>query len=228
MLTELLKSAGIEVADDAKGKLEEGLSALIKSNIDDATKGLMAKNEELLGEKKAEKRKRDEAEAAMREKERAKAEEDGNYQQLFKSQEGELERLKAENAKLNADIDTGKVTARVEAIAAGLTSDTNRAQLLKNTLSQRLKVVDGEIKVTDESGQLTVSSIDDLTNTIKEKYSFLVDGGKSSGGGATTPDGSADPVKKTLTRSEFNALNASEKMKFMKDDGGSIESDHKD
>ena len=66
MLTELLKSAGIEVADDAKGKLEEGFDALIKSNIEQATGALKAKNEELLGEKKAEQRKRAEAEEAAR------------------------------------------------------------------------------------------------------------------------------------------------------------------
>ena len=219
MLTELLKSAGIEVADDAKGKLEEGFDALIKSNIEQATGALKAKNEELLGEKKAEQRKRAEAEEAARKKERAKAEEEGNYQQLFKSQEGELERLKAENAKLGADIDAGKVTARVEAIAAGLTSDTKRAQLLKNQLSQRLRVVDGEIKVTDESGQLTVSSIDDLTNTVKENFPFLVDGGKSSGGGATTPDGSADPVQQTITRAEFDAKGHLERRDFLANSG---------
>ena len=100
MLTELLKSAGIEVADDAKGKLEEGFDALIKSNIEQATGALKAKNEELLGEKKAEQRKRAEAEEAARKKEQAKAEEEGNYQQLFKSQEVELKKERETNAKL--------------------------------------------------------------------------------------------------------------------------------
>ena len=68
-------------------------------------------------------------------------------------------------------------------IASRLTKDTNKAQLLQQQITQRLTLVDNEVRVTDESGQPTISSIDELANSIKTAYPFLVDGTQANGGG---------------------------------------------
>lgn len=82
-------------------------------------------------------------------------------------------------------------------IAAGLTKDTDRANLLKQQLLSRLTLDGDKFSVLDENGSPTISSIEELTSQIKTQYPFLVDGSQASGGGAQGGSGGAGikPVK---------------------------------
>lgn len=65
-------------------------------------------------------------------------------------------------------------------------ADGKNVKLLSKHINDRLRFVDGEIKVLDEKGNLTVSSIADLKSQLIESGDFdsLLKGNKSGGGGA--------------------------------------------
>lgn len=214
---------GVEIDDEVKSQLTERVSATLQAKLDEETKGLKSKVDELLGEKKRVQQEREQAqaEAKRRAEEKAKAEDD--YKQLFESQKAEADNLRSTIEKMNADITREKITGQAAKIASQLTKDTGRAQLLQQQISQRLTIVDGELRVTDETGQLTVSTLDDLTGSIKSAYPFLVDGNQSSGGSATRSQGSAERSKE-ITRSEFDAMPHGKRADYVKS-GGRIVND---
>ena len=99
-----------------------------------------------------------------------------------------------------------------------------RAKLLQREISQRLTLVDGELRVTDEAGQLTVSSLEDLTGSIVKNYPFLVDGNQAQGGGAVQAQGGAESRSKEMARSDFETLTHTERREFL-ESGGRINSE---
>jgi hypothetical protein len=122
---------------------------------------------------------------------------------------------------MNASITMQKISAEAGKIASQLTKNVQRADLLSEKISQRLTIVDGEIRVTDENGQLTVSTIDELTASIRGKYDFLVDGTQASGGGAARSDGRAEGRSLEISRAEFEGMNHAQRADFFKS-GGTI------
>lgn len=177
-----------EISDEELARLkaaEESAKALQAER--DAIK---AKNEELLDETKkakaAKKAAEDEAAAAAKKA----AEEAGDFKQLYES--SEAARKEAEE-KLQAQQRTARESAlksKAAELAAGLTKDTGRAEILADKIRQRLGYSeDGAIRVLDESGGLTVSPVEELVTQIKGRFPFLVDGSQASGGGASGSGG---------------------------------------
>jgi hypothetical protein len=157
-----------------------------------------------------------EAKAAKEEKERLEGA--NNFEQLYKSSEVEREGL----MKQIADRDLKSASTSEEnaalTLANELTKDTKRARLLAKELKSRLKYTDDGIKVTDASGNLTVSTIADLKLEVQKNpdYDFLIDGVDSSGGSANGNNNTGG-ASKTYTRAEFAALNPAQKMQVSKD-----------
>ena len=83
-----------------------------------------------------------------------------------------------------------------------------------------MKYHDDGVKVTDSSGDLTVSTLDDLKAEFKNdaRYSSLLKGNQSSGGGASGGSNSGCAAK-VKTRAEFEALNPVRRMEFVKSGG---------
>lgn len=214
---------GVELDEEIKTTLAERVSATLQAKLDEETKGLKSKVDELLGEKKAAQKARQDAEAAAKAKAEEKAKAENDYKQLFESQKQEADSLRQTIEKMNSDITREKITGQAAKIASGLTKDTGRAQLLQQQISQRLMLVDGELRVTDENGQLTVSTLDDLTASIKTAYPFLIDGNQSSGGSATRSQGSAERSKQ-ITRAEFDAMPQAQRADYVKS-GGKVVND---
>ena len=214
---------GIELDDEVKTQLSEKVNAAIAAKLDSETKGLKSKVDELLGEKKAAQKAKLAAEEAAKAKAEEKAKAENDYKQLFESQKAEADTLRSTIEKMNQDIVREKITGQASKLATSLTKDTQRAQLLQQQISQRLTIVDGEFRVTDDAGQLTVSTLDDLTNSIKTAYPFLIDGNQSSGGSATRSQGSAERSKQ-ITRSEFDAMAQVQRAEYVRS-GGKIVSD---
>lgn len=204
----------IEIDEEVKGKLAEQF----ESYLNETTSGLKSKVDELLGEKKRAQKAKEEAEAQARLKAEEKAKAENDYKQLFESQKTEADTLRQQIEKMNADIRGQKINAEAAKLAAGLTKDVQKAQLLQQQISQRLTLVDNEIRVADESGQLTVSTLDDLANSIKTAYPFLIDGSQATGGSATRSQGSAERAKQ-ISRSEFDAMNSTQRADFFKSGG---------
>lgn len=152
--------------------------------------GLKRQRDELLAEKKAEQERRRAAEEqAQREAdERARAE--GNYQQLFESSQAELERERQARADLQRSNEQRDISLAATRIATAI-ADGDNADILKDIIAKRLKVAEGQVRVTDESGNLTVSSLADLQQEFETapRYASLVRGSQAGGGGAAPKGG---------------------------------------
>ena len=111
---------------------------------------------------------------------------------------------------LQEDVRAKTIEAKAQQIASSMTSDTQRANLLKQQIIGRITLDNDNFAVLDEKGNQTISSIDELTGQIKAQYPFLVDGSQASGGGAKGGSGGAASTKKygDYTAAELSAVNA--------------------
>lgn len=215
---------------DAFTSLDESVQGLYKQDGDnfvlsvsgmpeqEDTSGLKRKVEELLGEKKTAQQKAKEAEdaAVAAAIEKAKSEQD--YKSLYESSEAERKKSESAFSDLKNQITKSNIDTKATELAATLTTDAGRQKLLKEQFSNRLVMVDGELKVSDGAGNATVSSLQDLTTSVKKEYPFLVDGSKATGGSASgNTSGAGD--SKTMSRADFNGLDHMSRAKFMKDGG---------
>lgn len=205
----------IPVDDEIKGKLEQQF----KSYLDETTKGLKANNDALLAEKKKAQEAAEQAsrQAQLEAEEKLKAKND--YKQLFESQQQEAKKLREQLDGMMTQAKQAKINSEAARIAAGLTKDVGRLKLLQKEVGQRLTLVDDQIRVVDESGQLTVSTLDELTSRIKADYPFLVDGSQATGGGAARSSGGAGSGDKIITRADYDSMRPIERSKFMQSGG---------
>lgn len=184
----------------------------------DAMKG---KLDELLTETKKAKDARREAEANAAREAEERARKAGDFEQLHKSSETERQRLMSELDGMRANIANEKRDNAAMKLATEL-ADGHNAELLKEFLARRLKYTDDGLKVTDQSGQLTVSTLADLKNEFSNdaKYAALLKGNQSSGGGAPgSAKGGGAAGAKTITRSEFAGLDPATQMRHIKSGG---------
>lgn len=209
----------IELDDDIKKTLAEKLQAELDARINEQTSGLKAKNDELLAEKKRVQQEREEAkqQAALEAEKNARNEND--YKQLFESQKEESNALRAKIEEMNSNIVRQKINSEAFKVASTLTKDAKKAQLLQEKISQRLTLVDDELRVTDSSGQLTVSNLGELAEAVKSEYSFLVDGSQANGGGAARAQGGASARQTEISRSEFEGLSHAQRKQFLSEGG---------
>ena len=215
---ETLKELQIEDAEKEKlqTEIESTIEAKVQERLDQEIAGLKSKNDELLAEKKAIQKAKEKADAQARDEKEKQAQENGQYKELYESQKAENESI---NLRLNEMIQTQQQqTIKSEALrlAGTLTKDVQKAKILEKEISQRLTLVDNEIRVTDDNGQLTVSSLDDLSAKIKTEYSFLVDGIQAQGGGATRSIGGASVEVKEMSRSQFDELSQKDRALFVR------------
>ena len=219
----------VEVDDAVKQQLaekfKETLDKTLEERIAEEVQGLKAKNDELLAEKKAAQRAKEELDAKARTEKERYAQENGQYQELYESQKQEANVLRQKIEEMNQQVTRQKVQSEATKIAASLTKDVARAKLLEEKLGQRLTLMDGEIRVTDDSGQLTVSTLDDLVVSVKNDYPFLVDGNQATGGGATRSQGRADVGMTEISRSDFEGMKQPDRAKFLKE-GGKVYDDN--
>jgi len=207
----------VELDEEVKNVIAEQF----EKQLAEQTAGLKAKVDELLSEKKRVQQEREEARHQAKLEAEEKAQKENDYKQLFESQKVESDTLRKTIEQMNNEISRQKITAEAGKIATSLTKDTQRADLLSEKISQRLTLVDGELRVTDDSGQLTVSTVDELAQAVRTKYSFLVDGTQASGGGAARSEGRAEDKPKEISRTEFDALNHGQRAEFFRS-GGSV------
>jgi len=224
MKYKLIKSEH-EALDEAIQKLYEpdgdGFKLIVEGLPTEDVSGLKKKVDELLSEKKSEQAKREEAEKAAQEAKDKAAKEAGNYKELFESSENKVKTLEEALKDRDARDKRQSIGGKALELAQGLTKDVSRAKLLAEQLKGRLDLVDGELKVLDTAGALTVSTTDELVEQVKKDYPFLVDGKDSSGGGSSGDKGGAGDSKK-ITRDQFNEMDHVARSKFAKD-GGKVE-----
>jgi hypothetical protein len=207
--------------DSVKGLYSQGEDGYTL-NVDGVPKedvsGLKRKIDELLTEKKTVQQKAIEAEESARLETAEKLRKANDFEQLYNSSESERQKAAEELATLKANLQQQQVEGQASKVAASLTKDTARANLLSQQISSRLSLVDGEVRVLDTNGNLTVSSVEELTQSIKAEYPFLVDGSQAAGGGATGGSSGAGDTKQ-VSRSDFDAMDNRKRMSFVKSGG---------
>jgi len=201
--------------------LQEQLTTLQATNqeLADQFDAIKNKNDELLTETKSAKEAKRKAEAdAIAEKDRM-AKESGDFESLYKSSSEKLQMTESTLSQLQGRIETEQKGNAAMKIAADLAEGSN-IDLLSTFINTRLSFQEGNLKVTDGNGNLTISSLDDLKAEFKNdpKFASLLKGNQSSGGGATGGNNSGSAAK-TKSRAEFTALNPADQMKHVKSGG---------
>lgn len=168
--------------------------------------------------KKAKAKAREETEIAARAQE-DKARKNGDFEQLLQSSEKEREVLATQLKDLENRVGTERTRTESMRLAAELADGAN-AELLSEFIGKRLKYTGDGLKVLDNNGDLTVSSLDDLKREFEnnDKFQSLIRGNKSTGGGAAGDGSSASGVAK-MERSRFDKMDAVQKMDFIKKGG---------
>ena len=197
---------------------EDGYTLNVEGVPKEDVSGLKRKIDELLTEKKTVQQKASEAEELAKVQAAEKMRKANDFEQLYNSSESERQKASEELATLKANLQKQQIAGQAGQVASELTKDVARAKLLTEQISSRLSLVDGEIRVLDVNGNLTVSTVQELTQSIKAEYPFLVDGSQAAGGGATGGNSGAGDTKQ-VSRAEFDGMDAVKRMKFVKSGG---------
>jgi hypothetical protein len=174
---------------------------------------------ELLGETKRAKQLQRNADDLVAQEKADKAKAAGDFEQLFKSSEDKVLTLTEELKLIKDGVSSDKRKSAVMTIAREL-SDGDDAENLAALIENRLKYHDGELKVLDKNGQLTVSSLEDFKAEIKStpRFKSLLKGSQATGGSANGNRGST-PNTKTVTRAEFDSMNHNQRSKHFSTGG---------
>lgn len=204
----LMNEAGEHGAEGGGGSGGDDVEALKQqlADLQSQFDKVNAKKDELLTETKQAKEAKRQAEQEAQAKAEEAAKKAGDYESLHKSAMAKLQATEEAHNSLLNQIAGEKLNNAAMKIAIEL-ADGSNAELLSAFISKRLKYDGGDVKVTDDKGNLTISSLTDLQKEFSNdaRYAALLKGNQSSGGGAAGGK-SGGGAAKVYTRAEFRAL----------------------
>jgi len=206
-----------EVKTNLEAIIQQKAREIADPLVEETVKGLKAKNSELLGKLKTQEASFQEMQSKVAQLSDEKGDQT-DLKQLNKALEDKVSSLNSMIEEMNQKALQQQIRGEAGRIAAKLTKDVNKANLLQQQISARLTMVEDQIRVTDESGQLTVSSMDELEGSIRSAFPFLVDGSQAQGGGAVRSEGKAQ-AKLEVTRADFDAMDHHKRAEFVKSGG---------
>lgn len=144
-------------------------------------------NETLLAEKKAEQQKQREAQAEKDALAQEQARKKGDFDTLEKQYQDKIAKLEAEIVERDKQRDSDLVKSEALKLASSLSDNEHNQAILQMLIEKRLTAENGQVKVVDDLGNATISTIADLKNEISTsgKFDSLITGTKASGVGAT-------------------------------------------
>lgn len=170
--------------DNDKGKGKDKETDELQAELERLRKHV----ETLLGEKKAETDKRRAEQAEKERLEQEQARKKGDFDAIeaqYKDKIANLEnQIKEQTAQRHKDL----TEAQALKLASQLSANPHNQELLQVFIKNRLTVDEqGQIKVTDTSGNPTINTLDELVGEFKKsgRYDSLIDGTQASGTGAT-------------------------------------------
>ncbi len=208
------------LSDELKALYEEKDGVFILTGIDgmpqgeDVT-GLKAKVQELLDEKKAESEKARTAAEEARQAKEEKAKKEGDFQALSESYEQKIKDLETQLQERDQAFAQKEIQRQSMLIAAELSEGANQ-EILSTFIEKRLRLEGDEIKVTDEKGNLTISTVDQLKQEFRSnpKFGALVVASHASGGGA----GGARPASGGAVGKKFTEMTEQERTELYRND----------
>ena len=208
---------------------EEQIAAIVAENealkarteeLSTSADSMKQKMDQLLGETKKAKQEREQAELSARQASEQKAKEAGDFEQLHKSSEQARQTLEQRLQEMQSGIANEKRSNAAMRIAADLADGAN-AEILSEFISRRLKYTDDGLKVTNDAGELTVSSIDELAQEFKgnTRFAALLKGNQAGGGGASGGGKQGGGAATEMSRPEFDGLSPNKRSEFMRSGG---------
>lgn len=182
-----------------------------------------SKNQELLAEKRRIAERMDQAEREKTEERNAKLLQQGKFEELYKSAQEEKRLYQEKVQTLDNERSFEKSKTEAMKLASQL-ADGHNAEILTEFLVRRIKYTGDGVRILDANGAETVSTLADLKNEYEnsQKFKSLLRGSKASGGGAPGSGNPATPGASTVSRAQFNSMNATQRMQFSTS-GGKIE-----
>ncbi len=173
-----------ESKDEPKEGQKEGKTyteAEVKEMLEKETSGLKSKLEELLGESKSAKQKARELEEQQRQAEEQRLAEKQEFKTLYEREQEAKRELQEQYETFQQRVQLAEIEKASTSVAAELTRDTKRGELLSEKAAQFARYTDKGIIY--EMGGVEVEKAKVLEH-LKTEYPFLVDGNQSNGGGA--------------------------------------------
>jgi ribosomal protein L20 len=168
---------------EVKTYTQEEVQALIEKE----TTGLKSKVDELLGEKKTVAQRAKELEEAQAAAEQERLKEKEEFKTLWEREQQAKKELQEKYETFSKQVQQKEVELASSSIAAELTRDTKRAELLKEQIAKFARYTDEGVKY--EMGGVEVGK-EKIVEHLTESYGFLIDGSQATGGGATGSKGS--------------------------------------
>lgn len=129
--------------------------------------------------------------------------EKGEFEALWKKEQEKSTAASSELQNLRDKIANGLRESEAMSVAATLTKDMKRAELLKKEALAMIVHTDEGVKINGPDGDAWTPV--QLGEHLAKIYPFLADGSQATGGGATGSN-SGGATNKTLTRADFDAL----------------------
>ena len=172
--------------------------------LQDEVERMRKHNETLLAEKKAEQQKQREAQAEKDALAQEQARKKGDFDTLEKQYQDKIAKLEAEIVERDKQRDSDLVKSEALKLASSLSDNEHNQAILQMLIEKRLAAENGQVKVVDDLGNATVSTIADLKNEISTsgKFDSLITGTKASGVGATGQGTQGTKTLKDYTESE--------------------------
>ena len=177
---------GLELSEEQLKQINSQNEGLVSVT---EIEGLKKNRDDLLAEKKLVQEAKLLAEQKADTEHIASLQKDKDYEALSLSYKEKLAQYETRDKENAAKLQKQAVSTKALELAKTI-SDGDNADLLASFIEQRLRSENGEIKVTDTNGALTISTQEDLLNEFKanQRYSSLVTVTKADGGRTTTGD----------------------------------------
>ena len=173
-------------------------------------------SETLLAEKKAEQQKQREAQAEKDALAQEQARKKGDFETLEKQYQDKIAKLEAEIVERDKQRDSDLVKSEALKLASSLSDNEHNQAILQMLIEKRLAAENGQVKVVDDLGNATISTIADLKNEISTsgKFDSLITGTKASGVGATGQGTQGTKTLKDYTEGELIELQKTNPAEF--------------
>ena len=184
--------------------------------LQDEVERMRKHNETLLAEKKAETEKRKAEQAGKDALAQEQARKKGDFDTLEKQYQDKIAKLEAEIVERDKQRDSDLVKSEALKLASSLSDNEHDQAILQMLIEKRLAAENGQVKVVDDLGNATISTIADLKNEISTsgKFDSLITGTKASGVGATGQGTQGTKTLKDYTEGELIELQKTNPAEF--------------
>lgn len=170
------------LSDDTQNQITQEQYNKLQAEVD----RLRKHSETLLAEKKqqSEQRRAEQAEKERLAEETARKK--GDFEALEKQYQAKIQELNEQITKRDKERDENLVKSHAQKLSSQLSDNPANQEILQILIEKRLSAKDGQLSVLDDSGAVSIMTLDDLAKQIQNcgKYDSLIIGTKSCGTGS--------------------------------------------